>query len=287
MTSQTLYALYALLALGAAGLYLCLPGERPKPRSITTVGTILGAAAVIGLLTYAVRWFDPAFQGRVFFAVFAGIALLAAARVVTHPRPVYSAVYFILVVLAVTGLAVLAAAEFLAAALVIVYGGAILVTYVFVIMLAQQSGAAAYDASAREPLAAVVLGLLLTAGAASALGARDPLAGRPAAPRVAVVPVALQTTVDAPKPAGVLVDPSRLNTESGNTRDVGRRLLADHMIAVQVAGVLMLVAMVGALVIARKPLEALAEPIEHDPLSLDEAIERDKHAIPFRREDGR
>ena len=56
-----------------------------------------------------------------------------------HPRPVYSAVYFVLVVLATTGLCVLAAAEFLAAALVIVYGGAIMVTYIFVIMLAQQA----------------------------------------------------------------------------------------------------------------------------------------------------
>ncbi len=287
MTSQTLYVLYGLLALAAAGLYLCLPGERPRTRAMAVAGTILGAAAVAGLLGYAVRWLDPTFQGRAFFALFAGIALLAAARVVTHPRPVYSAVYFILVVLAVTGLAVLAAAEFLAAALVIVYGGAILVTYVFVIMLAQQSGAAPYDASAREPLAAVVLGLLLTAGAASALGAHDPLAGRPAPQRVVFVPVALQPAAVTAKPAGVLADPTKLNTQAGNTRDVGRRLLSDHMIAVQVAGVLMLVAMVGALVIARKPFEAVAESTEHDPLSLDEAVERDKQVIPFRREDGR
>ncbi|MGB9624100.1 MAG: NADH-quinone oxidoreductase subunit J, partial [Phycisphaerae bacterium] len=60
-------------------------------------------------------------------------------------------------------------AEFLAAALVIIYVGAILVTYVFVIMLAQQSGTAACDSTARDPGFAVVVGFLLVACVGSLL----------------------------------------------------------------------------------------------------------------------
>ncbi len=64
-------------------------------------------------------------------------------RVVTHPAPVYSALYFILTVFASAGLFVLLSAGFMAAALVLIYAGAILITYVFVIMLASQASAEA------------------------------------------------------------------------------------------------------------------------------------------------
>ena len=64
---------------------------------------------------------------------------VGAIRVVTHPKPVYSALYFVLTVFASAGLFVLLWAEFMAAALVLIYAGAILVTYVFVIMLAAEA----------------------------------------------------------------------------------------------------------------------------------------------------
>src|SRR5688500_5995780 len=74
-----------------------------------------------------------------YFWIFSLIALGGAVRVVTHPRPVYSALYFVLTVFATAGLFILLWAEFMAAALVLIYAGAILVTYVFVIMLATQA----------------------------------------------------------------------------------------------------------------------------------------------------
>ncbi len=74
-----------------------------------------------------------------FFVIFSVIAVAAAVRMITHSKPVYSALYFILVVLSSAGLFLLLQAEFMAFALVIVYAGAILVTYVFVLMLAQQA----------------------------------------------------------------------------------------------------------------------------------------------------
>ena len=69
----------------------------------------------------------------------------------TSRNPVYSALWFASVVLATSGLFLLAGAPFLAAGTVIVYAGAIIVTFLFVIMLAQMEGKAQYDRAARAP----------------------------------------------------------------------------------------------------------------------------------------
>jgi len=143
-------------------------------------------------------------------------------RVITHRRPVYSALYFVLLILAVTGLLVLLEAKFLAAALVIVYAGAILVTYVFVIMLAQQATAAPYDARAREPFWGCLAGFLL----------------------LAIVGMQLLSGGAAATPAG----PAAV----GTVAEVGTRLLTHYAVAVQVGGLLLLAAMVGAIAIARR-----------------------------------
>jgi NADH-quinone oxidoreductase subunit J len=115
--------------------------------------------------------------------VFATVALLAAGRVVTHPVPTYSALYFALVVLSVAVLLVMQRAEFLAVALVIIYAGAILVTYAFVIMLAQQSGAAATDAQAREPMLAILVSFVVCGTHRRSRGRGQPVVRRLAGDR--------------------------------------------------------------------------------------------------------
>jgi len=99
------------------------------------------------------------------------VAVTGAARMITHPKPVYAALYFILVILAVAVNLLLLQAEFMAFALLIVYAGAILITYLFVLMLASQSGdreargeeAAWYDRTPRQPGMALVLSFVLLA----------------------------------------------------------------------------------------------------------------------------
>ncbi|MEL7237576.1 MAG: NADH-quinone oxidoreductase subunit J, partial [Planctomycetota bacterium] len=113
---------------------------------------------------------------NVYFWVFAIISILGSVRVITHPQPVYSALYFVLTVFSSAGLFVLCYAEFMAVALVTIYAGAILVTYTFVIMLAadaapEETGpaggeeaakrfVAAHDANARSPFMACVTGFV-------------------------------------------------------------------------------------------------------------------------------
>src|SRR5205823_4678557 len=118
---------------------------------------------------------------HIYFWIFSAVALGGAIRVVTHPRPVYAALYFVLTVFASAGLFVLMSAEFMAAALVLIYAGAILVTYVFVIMLASDARSSAagtgespgaargsaiqqmaeYDNVSREPIVAAAIGFAL------------------------------------------------------------------------------------------------------------------------------
>ncbi len=166
--------IYGACVLGAIGVLLALPRRGVK---LGLLGGILGGAALgaafLALLPRLAANGDAAVTGAgpgVLFYIFAFIAAAGALRMITHPRPVYAAMYFILVVIASGGLFLLLAAEFMAFALVIVYAGAILITYLFVIMLAQEtpddddhSVLTEYDANAREPVAAVMAGFVLMA----------------------------------------------------------------------------------------------------------------------------
>lgn len=167
-------SLYLISVLGAVGLYLLLAkASRPVAKWIGVVLLVAGGAwlAKEGLARLGPAVSESSTTPGAFFYIFAAIALASAVRMITHHRPVYCALYFVMVVLSSAGMFLLLGAEFMAFALVIVYAGAILITYLFVLMLAQQSpmpedeeaGGAEYDRNPREPLAAVVVGFLLLA----------------------------------------------------------------------------------------------------------------------------
>ncbi len=230
MFSAAALWVYLIAALGAIATYLRLPRSGRPTR---VAGVLLGAAALGGLLLFSVLHSGAA-DGTVLFCIFAAIALGGATAVITQTRAVYSALYFVVVILAVAGLLVLLAAEFLAAALVIIYAGAILVTYVFVIMLASQSGDLRYDRRAREPLPACLAGFLLMGAVGGVLG--GPAEGFSRSPQAELL-IARQSVSD---PA------------AGNTELVGAVLMTRYVVVLEVAGVLLLLAMIGAIAIARK-----------------------------------
>mgnify|MGYP000001378057 CR=1 FL=1 len=161
------YLLFGLLVVGGVGVTLALPRRGVNPQ-------VLGAG-VAGLAGGLLMLFLGLNAGtekipNIFFYLFAAVGLGGALRVITHPRPVYAALYFIMTVLASAGLFLVLSAEFMAFALIIVYAGAILITYLFVIMLAtqapeegQEDVLADYDTQANEPIAATVVGFVLLA----------------------------------------------------------------------------------------------------------------------------
>lgn len=242
MTPTTAYLLYLVFALGGAGVYLMLP---KAGRSQVTAGAVIGLLAVGGLLAVlAARVIAPA-DSTWWFYPFAVIAVLAASRVITHPKPVYSALYFVLVIVAVAALLVLQRAEFLAVALIIIYSGAILVTYLFVIMLAQTSGSPIYDRRCREPFLAVLAGFVLMAAVAGRAGDLPEPAAPPAVP-----------TQHAESGAGDAARPL-----FGNTSAIGAAVMTKYVVALELGGVLLLVAMIGAIALSRKkvPVDGVPE----------------------------
>jgi NADH-quinone oxidoreductase subunit J len=250
MTAGVVYILYVLFAAGGVALFLALP--RPEGGYVHS-GLGIGLGAIVGLLALCAHTFMGPHAANWLFYFFAAVALLAAARVVTHPIPTYSAVYFALVVLSVAALLVMQGAEFLAVALVIVYAGAILVVYAFVIMLAQQSGAAGPDVHSREPLLTVLVSFVVMGALAGRVGDVYDL---PAAA------VAAQVAAEHGPEGVVDVPPTDAAPPAGNTLMVGQRMFGQYVVVVQLAGLLLLVALVGAIAVSRKqvPVEETGPP---------------------------
>jgi NADH-quinone oxidoreductase subunit J len=256
-----------LCVLAGLGTVLLLPGHRDASfRKLG--GVILLAAAIIFAVLLARRLGDTATTPvGPYFWIFSAIALFGAIRVITHPKPVYSALYFVLTVFASAGLFLLLYAEFMAAALILIYAGAILVTYVFVIMLAAEAtpaktpdgknvvlmGLADHDAVSREPFAAAVIGFSLMGVILFLIFDKA------------------QAIAPAPAVASTIV--------SGDTQELGAYLFKNQIVNLELAGLILTIAMVGAIVIARKrvsvvesgPGEVLvapATPIDDNPHSI-------------------
>ena len=290
--------LYLALGIGGVGVALAIPRRGVSPQQIGGVIAAGGAGLVILLLS--LRAFAAA-DGELralpspLFYVFGLIALGASLRVITHPRPVYAALYFILSILSTAGLYLLLSAEFMAFALVIVYAGAILITYLFVIMLATQAPTEAevdelpeYDAVGREPMVATLAAfVLLGALTTMLLGGAAELQPAPAAHPDAVLAELPARVARSLRDAGMmergeelargadnryLIDvDGRMATVAGddgrrveawpedlsayNVEGVGFSLLNDYPGSIEIAGVILLMAMVGAVVLARKKVE--------------------------------
>ena len=257
-----------LCAVAGIGTVLLLPGRREAV--LKKIGGVILLAA--GLIFAAMLIHFVGNQGRgqmsIYFWLFSIVAIVGAVRVVTHPRPVYSALYFVLSVLATAGLFILLWAEFLAAALVIIYAGAILVTYVFVIMLATQSarpgapegpevgGVAEYDAVSREPILASAIGFTLMGVLLFVIFDRAP------------------THSPNPAPATPVANP-------GSVQAVGEYLFKSQLVNLELAGLILTIAMVGAILIARRRVETTGLPTAEEVL-LGPAtpIDDNPHSIP-------
>jgi len=161
------------------------------------------------------------------FYVFSAVMLAAALLVVVARNPVHSVLWLILTFLSAAGLFVLAGAEFLAMLLLIVYVGAVAVLFLFVVMMLDIDFAELKAEMARYfPLASLV-GVVILMQLALLYGAWGQADGA-AALRL------------APTPDLAQVD---------NTRALGMILFDQYFLAFQLAGLILLVAMIGAIVL--------------------------------------
>jgi NADH-quinone oxidoreductase subunit J len=171
-----------------------------------------------------------------FFYLFAGAAVLSGAMVITARNPVHAVLWLILAFFNAAGLFVLLGAEFLAMILVIVYVGAVAVLFLFVVMMLDVDFAELRAGFIRNaPVGALVGGILL-AELVVVLGVRA-FAGAPIANPAAPAP--------------------RAGSGITNTEAIGRILYTDYVYFFQMAGLVLLVAMVGAIVLTLRHKEGV------------------------------
>ena len=159
------------------------------------------------------------------FYLFAGIMLLSAGMVVTARNPVHAVLFLILAFFNAAALFLLAGAEFLAMILVIVYVGAVAVLFLFVVMMLDVNFVQLREGFQRYLPVGATVGVVLLAELVITLGGWKLSPGSDAR-RFAPVDVAID-----------------------NTRQLGQILYTDYIILFQASGLVLLVAMIGAIVL--------------------------------------
>ncbi|MDR4494992.1 MAG: NADH-quinone oxidoreductase subunit J [Nitrospirales bacterium] len=158
----------------------------------------------------------------VVFLYFAGVIVTTAGLVVALKNPVYSALALLVMFFHVAGLFVTLHAEFLAIIQVLVYAGAILVLYLFVVMLLNLKREEHFH---HQWLVGLFLGFVLFAEAALLLLKGHATLGKTEAPA---------------------------QLAQGNTESIGELLYSTYLFPFEVASLILLVAMVGAVILTKK-----------------------------------
>jgi NADH-quinone oxidoreductase subunit J len=175
----------------------------------------------------------------IIFYFLAFLILFSAILVVTRKNPVYSALWLVVTIISIAGVFIIAGAEFLAVVQVFVYAGGIMVLYVFLIMLLNLSK---QELEKRQihyhwwivALVCFVLGLEIC---------------------MLLIPSMTQPLT--------LVKTAHQFKDISNTTEVAKSLYSDFLLPFEVASILLVVAMIGAVLLGRKDPEP---QLHHDNL---------------------
>jgi NADH-quinone oxidoreductase subunit J len=194
-------------------------------------------------------------QAALFYA-FSAVLLFASFRVITAKNTVYAALFLVLAFFSAACIWMLLKAEFLAITLVLVYVGAVMVLFLFVVMMLDVNE----QGSRKEfwkyfPVAGVVgvviavemaLVLMNGFGLSRAPGDAPPVAAAPAVQIraggqvIAQTPGLLGTEANGTKPVAKAAAPS-------NTKELGKLLYSEYIYPLQIAAVILLVAIIAAI----------------------------------------
>jgi NADH-quinone oxidoreductase subunit J len=167
---------------------------------------------------------------KVLFYFFAGIAVASAALMVTRRNAVHSAIFLVTALLATAGIFLQLRAEFLFIVQIILYVGGIMVLFIFVIMLVNLDVALQQIQFARQKWVALIVALALGGQLGLTLWSSGKMPGEG-------IPVL------AAPPASQLPP---------NSESVAHSLFGPYLLSFEIASVLLLVAMIGAVVMAKK-----------------------------------
>ncbi|MCD6162186.1 MAG: NADH-quinone oxidoreductase subunit J [candidate division Zixibacteria bacterium] len=162
-------------------------------------------------------------MGIVVFYMLAAAALASAIMVVTRKNAVTSAIYLVVAMCCIAGLFVQLGSIFIGVLQIIVYAGAIIVLFLFVIMMLNlKYDELGFDSRVFQRIFSAVLSLVLILQLVLAVSKYPFKPGRP------------------------------IDMSMGNVENVAHKLFYDYLYPFEVTGVLLLAAIIGAVVIARK-----------------------------------
>jgi len=170
-----------------------------------------------------------------FFYLFSGVAVAAAFMVIAARNPVHSVLYLILAFVNAAGLFVLLGAEFLAMILVVVYVGAVAVLFLFVVMMLDVDFAELRQGFLQYLPVGALVGVVFLVELVLVVG----------------------TWVSGPGVAGAIRAPIPPLREATNTEAIGRVLYTTYVHFFELAGIVLLVAMIGAIVLTLRHKEGV------------------------------
>lgn len=192
------------------------------------------------------------------FVIVGAIAVASSILVVSMRNPVHSALFLLLTFLCVAILFVSMGAEFVGAVQVLVYAGGIMVLFLFVVMLINVKTLPREVMFTPGSLMGLLMGVLLFLIFTIILGSGKwaPTVNDPENLKTATV-VKTKPMVDA---GGVTVQTETTTREVvGNAEAVGMALYRDYLVPFEIASLFLLVAMIGAIVIGKRELDASEE----------------------------
>ncbi|MAF97885.1 MAG: NADH:ubiquinone oxidoreductase subunit J [Micavibrio sp.] len=170
------------------------------------------------------------FISGIAFIIFAIILLGSALMVITARNPVHSVLFLILAFFNSAGLFVLLGAEFVGMLMVIVYVGAVAVLFLFVVMMLDISFADLRKGAMQYVPLGLLLAVILLCEFIALYGAWE----------------------FAPNLGSNLSDPISVASEGTNARSIGLVVYTDYFLAFQIAGLVLFVAMIGAIVLTHR-----------------------------------
>jgi NADH-quinone oxidoreductase subunit J len=188
-----------------------------------------------------------------FFYLFAGLCVASAFMVIAAKNPVHSVLYLILAFVNAAGLFVMIGAEFLAMILIVVYVGAVAVLFLFVVMMLDVDFAELKQGALQYLPIGLLIGGIFIAELLLVVGAW-------------VIGPGVPQAIVAPIPAGI-----------SNTEAIGLVLYTKYVYFFQAAGMILLVAMIGAIVLTLRHKErvrrqSIAEQVARTPAMSMEVV---------------
>jgi NADH-quinone oxidoreductase subunit J len=197
-----------------------------------------------------------------FFYLFAGITVASAFMVISSRNPVHSVLFLILAFVNAAGLFVLLGAEFLAMILVVVYVGAVAVLFLFVVMMLDVD------------FAELRQGFLSYLPLGATLGV------------IFMVELILVVTTYAVQPGGLsrgVLPAAPANAAIvDNTRALGLVLYTQYVYYFQAAGMILLVAMIGAIVLTLRHKTSVRRQVIADQVARTQETAVEVKKVPFR-----